>query len=101
MSRVPDALRRAEQGGLLSRRRRTGPATESARTAGRRRWIRARIFAGLFEQVQVKFPSAAATDSLLIDVSVRHEAPMERVSQTVRTRLNHMKEPAADSHRRW
>ncbi len=45
--------------------------------------------AGLLEQVE-EIPFRAAADSLLIDVSRPHEAPMEEF-RTLRTRLNHMK----------
>jgi receptor protein-tyrosine kinase len=46
-------------------------------------------FGGLLELVQ-EVPFRAATDSLLIDVSRPHEAPMEEF-RTLRTRLNHLK----------
>jgi receptor protein-tyrosine kinase len=45
--------------------------------------------AGLLEQVE-EIPFRTASDSLLIDVSRPHEAPMEEF-RTLRTRLNHMK----------
>jgi len=45
--------------------------------------------AGLLDLVE-EVPFRAATDSLLIDVSRPHEAPMEEF-RTLRTRLNHMK----------
>lgn len=44
---------------------------------------------GLLEQVQ-EIPFRTAVDSLLIDASRPHEAPMEEF-RTLRTRLNHMK----------
>ena len=44
---------------------------------------------GLLEQVE-EIPFRTATDSLLIDVTRPHEAPMEEF-RTLRTRLNHMK----------
>ena len=44
---------------------------------------------GLLEQVD-EIPFRTATDSLLIDVTRPHEAPMEEF-RTLRTRLNHMK----------
>jgi protein-tyrosine kinase len=86
MSRVHDALRRAEQGGLMAppaASRQGGEARSTAVIdAGPN-------LAGLLEQVQ-EIPFHAAPDSLLIDVSRPHEAPMEEF-RTLRTRLNHMK----------
>ena len=88
MSRVHDALRRAEQSGALA-----SPAPRSNGDA--RAAVVSSSFdagpnlAGLLEQVQ-EVPLRTATDSLLIDVSRPHEAPMEEF-RTLRTRLNHMK----------
>jgi receptor protein-tyrosine kinase len=45
--------------------------------------------ANLLEQIE-EVPYRAATDSLLIDITRPHEAPMEEF-RTLRTRLNHMK----------
>ena len=88
MSRVHDALRRAEQSGEL-----TPPAPRSngdARAAASSpNFDAGPNLAGLLEQVQ-EVPFRTATDSLLIDVSRPHEAPMEEF-RTLRTRLNHMK----------
>ena len=87
MSRVHDALRRAEQSGLLS--------PPAARLSGETRSAATAVLdagpnlAGLLEQVE-EVPFRTATDSLLIDVSRPHEAPMEEF-RTLRTRLNHMK----------
>lgn len=88
MSRVHDALRRAEQSGVLStpvqRPAPAGPAVgASVLDPG------VNNFDGLLERVQ-EVPFRAATDSLLIDVSRPHEAPMEEF-RTLRTRLNHLK----------
>ncbi|HVO99430.1 MAG TPA: CpsD/CapB family tyrosine-protein kinase [Bryobacteraceae bacterium] len=85
MSRVHDALRRAEQAGLLS------PPVSRANSEAR---AAATMDAGpnltdLLAQVQ-EIPFRATTDSLLIDVARPHEAPMEEF-RTLRTRLNHMK----------
>lgn len=83
MSRVHDALRRAEQSGA------------KAGTAPRQKAAGAAVVDqgpdvhGLLEQVQ-EVPFRVATDSLLIDVSRPHEAPMEEF-RMLRTRLNHMK----------
>lgn len=87
MSRVHDALRRAEQGGLLS-----PPAARSNPAA--HETVSAVVdpgpnLAGLLEQVE-EVPFRTATDSLLIDITRPHEAPMEEF-RTLRTRLNHMK----------
>jgi len=93
MSRVHDALRRAEQSGALSTPAPTQRPAASAPVVG------ASVldpvihhvdgFDGLLELVQ-EVPFRAATDSLLIDVSRPHEAPMEEF-RTLRTRLNHLK----------
>src|SRR5579863_6846816 len=88
MSRVHDALRRAEQSGAL-----TPPAPRSngdaPAAAAPPSFDAGPNLAGLLEQVQ-EVPFRTATDSLLIDVSRPHEAPMEEF-RTLRTRLNHMK----------
>src|SRR4051794_20434611 len=86
MSRVHDALRRAEQTGALPAPNR--PAGE-ARGTGAQVIDRELDLASLLENVE-EVPFRAATDSLLIDVSRPHEAPMEEF-RTLRTRLNHMK----------
>jgi protein-tyrosine kinase len=87
MSRVHDALRRAEQSGLLSPpANRTAPGEARGGTAT---LDQTQNFAGLLELVQ-EIPSRPATDTLLIDVARPHEAPMEEF-RTLRTRLNHMK----------
>src|SRR5437667_11638118 len=87
MSRVHDALRRAEQAGMLS-----PPAnrvTTEARATATPAVELGPNLSGLLEQAEV-IPFRTATDSLLIDVSRPHEAPMEEF-RTLRTRLNHMK----------
>lgn len=83
MSRVHDALRRAEQSGTFSTSSPRPPVRGSAvMDAGP-------DVQGLLDQVEeVRF--MAATDSLLIDVTRPHEAPMEEF-RMLRTRLNHMK----------
>ncbi len=95
MSRVHDALRRAEKSGELG-----APPVQSnpeiqayakARRLPRRTSCPVEIGAnltGLLELVE-EVPFRAATDSLLIDASRPHEAPMEEF-RTLRTRLNHM-----------
>jgi protein-tyrosine kinase len=92
MSRVHDALRRAEQAGLLSppAARQSlgsdGRSTAATLTPGLEHGPN---MAGLLERVE-EIPFRTATDSLLIDVTRPHEAPMEEF-RTLRTRLNHMK----------
>jgi protein-tyrosine kinase len=87
MSRVHDALRRAQQSGPVQ------PPVERARVEapqGNTATLDAGLdLANLLAQVE-EVPFRAATDSLLIDVSRPHEAPMEEF-RTLRTRLNHMK----------
>jgi protein-tyrosine kinase len=86
MSRVHDALRRAEQAGMLS------PPVTRAQTEARAATATldsGPSLNGLLEQVQ-EIPFRTMPDSLLIDVSRPHEAPMEEF-RTLRTRLNHMK----------
>ena len=85
MSRVHEALRRAEQTGALI----SGP-----RPPGEPRGTAALIDAGpnlsgLLEMVK-EIPFRATPDSLLIDATRPHEPPMEEF-RTLRTRLNHMK----------
>jgi protein-tyrosine kinase len=86
VSRVHDALRRAEQSGLLSPPvNRPGPEGRSVTAT----LDPGPSLAGLLEMVE-EIPFRTASDSLLIDVSRPHEAPMEEF-RTLRTRLNHMK----------
>src|ERR1700734_1032086 len=87
MSRVHDALRRAEQAGLLSPPvSRTNGEARAAATANHDHGPN---LANLLEQVE-EIPFRLAPDSLLIEVSRPHEAPMEEF-RALRTRLNHMK----------
>jgi protein-tyrosine kinase len=91
MSRVHDALRRAEQSGLLSPPV-NRPAGASAGAEPRAAAMVADpgpTMAGLLESIP-EIPFRPAPDSLLIDVSRPHEAPMEEF-RALRTRLNHMK----------
>ena len=86
MSRVHDALRRAEQTSMLS------PPVSHTSTEARAAVAALDAgpnMAGLLEQVE-EVPFRTAPDSLLIDVARPHEAPMEEF-RTLRTRLNHMK----------
>jgi receptor protein-tyrosine kinase len=95
MSRVHDALRRAEQSGLMNQ-----PAPAPRTGGGEGRMLASHVLgsnmmesapamASILDQV-VEVPFRTATDSLLIDVSRPHEAPMEEF-RTLRTRLNHLK----------
>ena len=70
MSRVHDALRRAEQAGLLS-----PPAArlQNGSAAGTITADPSPSMAGLLEQIE-EVPFRAATDSLLIDAARPHEA---------------------------
>jgi len=91
MSRVHDALRRAEQSGVLSTpAHRPSPTAPTAGASVLDSGVTSTDnFHGLLERVR-EVPFRAATDSLLIDVSRPHEAPMEEF-RTLRTRLNHLK----------
>jgi receptor protein-tyrosine kinase len=87
MSRVHDALRRAEQAGVI-------PPPVPRMNAEGMPGVAAVVdsgpdMTGLLEMVQ-EVPFRVATDSLLIDVTRPHEAPMEEF-RMLRTRLNHMK----------
>jgi protein-tyrosine kinase len=88
MSRVHDALRRAEQAGLLSPPV-ARPSHNGSAGAATLEAAPGPNLAGLLEQIE-EVPFRAATDSLLIDGARPHEAPMEEF-RTLRTRLNHMK----------
>ncbi|HTS77299.1 MAG TPA: CpsD/CapB family tyrosine-protein kinase [Bryobacteraceae bacterium] len=88
MSRVHDALRRAEQAGLLSPPVNRNPSGDHA-PPGTMLADPGPNMAGLLEQVP-EIPFRLAPDSLLIDVTRPHEAPMEEF-RALRTRLNHMK----------
>jgi receptor protein-tyrosine kinase len=89
MSRVHDALRRAEQSGVLApAASRSNPDTRNNTTTAAALDTGPNL-ANLLEQIQ-EVPFRTPTDSLLIDVARPHEAPMEEF-RTLRTRLNHMK----------
>lgn len=85
MSRVHDALRRAEQTGQT-------PPPVPRRAEGRSAAVVADPgpnLTGLLEQAR-EVPFRTAPDALLIDATRPHEAPMEEF-RTLRTRLNHLK----------
>jgi protein-tyrosine kinase len=84
MSRVHDALRRAEQAGQLS-----APQSRASASRGAAVLDSGPNVAGLLEMVK-EIPFRVPTDSLLINANRPHEAPMEEF-RTLRTRLNHMK----------
>jgi receptor protein-tyrosine kinase len=99
MSRVHDALRRAEKTGAVSAPRthantpanvEPGSPSASVDTAANVSGsnVGSSNLAGLLELVE-EVPFRTATDSLLIDAARPHEAPMEEF-RTLRTRLNHM-----------
>lgn len=92
MSRVHDALRRAEQSGLLSATaqpvnavRSAAPPVISNPIAGPAAPSSIR---GILDLVQ-EIPFNPAPEAHLIDASRPHEAPMEEF-RTLRTRLNHL-----------
>jgi receptor protein-tyrosine kinase len=98
MSRVHDALRRAEQTGVgvPPAARKNGESRENGSIAAAASTATATLEAGpnlditgLLEKVE-EIPFRTATDSLLIDAARPHEAPMEEF-RALRTRLNHMK----------
>lgn len=98
MSRVHDALRRAEQSGTASppppRRAASAPPREASASvmippAPTSPAPAPGDLSGLLERVK-EISFRTATDSLLIDASRPHEPPMEEF-RTLRTRLNHMK----------
>ena len=85
MSRVHDALRRAEKSGEPA------PPVVPPQPENRSPAVPVEMganLAGLLEMVE-EVPFRTATDSLLIDAARPHEAPMEEF-RTLRTRLNHM-----------
>jgi protein-tyrosine kinase len=88
MSRVHDALRRAERTGMLAPPV-ARPSQEANGGAAVGTLDPGPNLAGLLELVE-EVPFRTAADSLLIDASRPHEAPMEEF-RTLRTRLNHMK----------
>ncbi len=88
MSRVHDALRRAEQTGAIPPPVPRG-SLEAMGMPGAAVLDQGLDVRGLLELVK-EVPFRVATDSLLIDVTRPHEAPMEEF-RMLRTRLNHMK----------
>jgi receptor protein-tyrosine kinase len=96
MSRVHDALRRAEQAGYLTPPPSAGaPATTPAApppVVGSRSPVTGKPLdhdlRGILDKVQ-EIPMNPSTEAHLIDANRPHEAPMEEF-RTLRTRLNHL-----------
>ena len=86
MSRVHDALRRAEQTGAAPSL--SVPDAGSINLPGAPPVQAAVSVHGLLQQVQ-EVPYSPAEDALLLDVARPHEPPTEEF-RTLRTRLNHM-----------
>src|SRR5258707_6178694 len=97
MSRVHDALRRAEQTGVADSPREPIAAPSAVATAtiefdhppGYVSSERDLIISGNFLSRIKEVPFTPSVDSHLIDISKPHEAPSEEF-RTLRTRLNHL-----------
>lgn len=88
MSRVHEALRRAEQAGYLNPPAAgSAPAATAGAMAPPARALDQSL-RGLLEQIE-EIPFRPAPEAHLIDVTRPHEAPTEEF-RTLRTRLNHM-----------
>src|SRR5215468_8933529 len=87
MSRVHDALRRAELGGLMPAENghdsAAGPGTGTATAP-----LRLNIHPAMLTEVAV-VPFSPASESHLLDLNNSHETPAEEF-RTLRTRLNHL-----------
>ena len=94
MSRVHDALRRAEQGGLPPEERLSplsagiGSAEIPALDAGAAPPVRANLHPASIGEAPVA-PFQPAPESHLLDINNSHETPSEEF-RTLRTRLNHL-----------
>ena len=99
MSRVFDALRRAEQAGLLNLES-VGPAEQEYASRSRALWngstragVAEESFPGAIHAGQlanvVEVPFQPAPESHLLDLQHSHETPAEEF-RTLRTRLNHL-----------
>ncbi len=97
MSRVRDALRRAEEGGLPQQEMPTAGGLETSPTPGflaanspapAAPQLRLNIHAGLLGEVTT-VPFQPAPESHLLNLSVSHETPAEEF-RTLRTRMNHL-----------
>src|ERR1039457_89322 len=93
MSRVHDALRRAEQGGSAAGEQ-AEPASPAPSleylpvSAGAAPGVRLNIHPGMLQEVVV-VPYQPAPESHLLDLNNSHETPAEEF-RTLRTRLNHL-----------
>jgi len=93
MSRVHDALRRAEQGALLNGEEPAEVAADGPRTpeflpVNRGTSARVSLDPALLRDVQT-VPYDPAPESHLLDLNTSHETPAEEF-RTLRTRLNHL-----------
>ncbi|MBL8230711.1 MAG: CpsD/CapB family tyrosine-protein kinase [Bryobacterales bacterium] len=92
MSRVHDALRRAEQAGYLAPPQSPSAKAPTPPFTGARSPVTGRTIdqnlRGILDQVQ-EVPFHISQDAHLIDANRPHEAPMEEF-RTLRTRLNHL-----------
>jgi len=88
MSRVHDALRRAEQAGTFVPTGSPAPAADKSATATATVEPQYTPAKGLLEMVQT-IPFDPSRDALIIDPKHPHNAPSEEF-RTLRTRLNHM-----------
>ncbi|MGD0868078.1 MAG: CpsD/CapB family tyrosine-protein kinase [Bryobacteraceae bacterium] len=93
MSRVHDALRRAEQGGTPAGEQLEPASPASAveylpSNAGAAPGVRLNIHPGMLQEVVV-VPYQPAPESHLLDLNNSHETPAEEF-RTLRTRLNHL-----------
>src|SRR5262245_7736616 len=98
MSRVHDALRRAEEAGLATQEFGTGHRTEEVRSSefgaanGHRAValppVRLNLQPGMLNDAP-KVPFQPAPESHLLDLNNSHETPAEEF-RTLRTRLNHL-----------
>jgi len=93
MSRVHDALRRAEQGGAPAAEQPepVGPAPASEYlplNTGAAPGVRLNIHPGMLQEVVV-VPYRPAPESHMLDLNNSHETPAEEF-RTLRTRLNHL-----------
>lgn len=89
MSRVHDALRRAEQSGSgLRSSAQTGSGNAGAGRSSKGTALAEPTFESLAEQIE-EIPFSPSPDSLLVDANRPHEAPAEEF-RTLRTRLNHL-----------
>lgn len=85
MSRVHEALRRAEQSGAITP---VGFVSRASHPAAATNVPVGASLAGLLEQIE-EIPYTPSGDRILVDATRPHEAPTEEF-RTLRTRLNHL-----------